>query len=87
MLILMAIDLNYVSAETTLIIPVKKPTLSDKEIKNKVSKNILKPIKKPKTVKNVRIKEKKIVEIKKTKKKKKISFKIPKKKTFDSWFN
>ena len=80
LLISISINFNYVSAETALIIPVKKPTLTDKEIKDKVSKNILKPLKKPKKVKNIKIEEKKIVEVKKTNKKEKLSFKIPKKK-------
>ena len=80
LLISISINFNYVSAETALIIPLKKPTLTDKEIKDKVSKNILKPLKKPKKVKNIKFEEKKIVEIKKTNKKEKLSFKIPKKK-------
>jgi soluble lytic murein transglycosylase len=74
------LNFNYVSAETSLIIPLKKPSLTDKEIKEKISKNILKPLKKPKKTENIKIKEKKIVEIKKIKKDKKLSFKIPKKK-------
>ena len=59
LLISFSINVNYVSAETGLIIPLKKPSLSDNEIKKKISKNILKPLKKPK--KN---ESKKIVEIK-----------------------
>ena len=46
--ILFSINFNYVFAETNLVIPVKKPSLTDEEIKVKISKNILKPIKKPK---------------------------------------
>ena len=46
-LILFSINFNYVFAETNLIIPVKKPSLTDEEIKVKISKNILKPLKKP----------------------------------------
>ena len=34
------LNFNYVSAETSLIIPLKKPSLTDKEIKDKISKNI-----------------------------------------------
>ena len=60
LLISILINFNYVSAETSLIIPIKKPSLTDKEIKEKISKNILKPLKKPKKTKNIEVKEKKI---------------------------
>src|SRR6056300_156479 len=80
LLISILINFNYVLAETPLIVPIKKPSLSEKEIKEKISKNILKPIKKPKKTENIEIKEKKIVEVKEIKKDKKLSFKIPKKK-------
>ncbi|MDC0030521.1 lytic transglycosylase domain-containing protein [Candidatus Pelagibacter sp.] len=79
-LILFSINFNYVFAETNLIIPVKKPSLTDEEIKVKISKNILKPLKKPKKIEITAIKENKIVEIKKIKEDKKLFFKIPKKK-------
>ncbi|MDC0854894.1 lytic transglycosylase domain-containing protein [Candidatus Pelagibacter sp.] len=79
-MILFSINFNYVLAETNLIIPVKKPSLTDEEIKVKISKNILKPLKKPKKIEITAIKENKIVEIKKIKEDKKLSFKIPKKK-------
>ncbi|MDC0647255.1 lytic transglycosylase domain-containing protein [Candidatus Pelagibacter sp.] len=79
-LILFSINFNNVFAETNLIIPVKKPSLTDEEIKVKISKNILKPLKKPKKIEITAIKENKIVEIKKIKEDKKLSFKIPKKK-------
>jgi soluble lytic murein transglycosylase len=79
-LISILINFNYVLAETPLIVPIKKPSLSEKEIKQKISKNILKPIKKPKKTENIKIKEKKITEVKEIKKDKKLSFKIPKKK-------
>jgi soluble lytic murein transglycosylase len=79
-LILILINFNNLSAETTVLIPLKKPSLTDKEITEKLSKNILKPIKKPKTTETIKIKEKKIAEVKKNKKDKKFSFKIPKKK-------
>ena len=78
------LNFNYVSAETSLIIPLKKPSLTDKEIKDKISKNILKPLKKPKKTESIKIVEKKIKEVKKDKK---LSFKIPKKKTLYSWLN
>ena len=74
------INFNYVSAETSLIIPLKKPSLSENEIKEKISHNILKPLKKPKKIEKIQVDEKKIVKIKKIKKNKKLSFKIPKKK-------
>jgi soluble lytic murein transglycosylase len=80
LLISILINFNHVLAETPLIVPIKKPSLSEKEIKEKISKNILKPIKKPKKTENIEIKEKKIVEVKDIKKDKKLSFKIPKKK-------
>ena len=80
LLISILINFNYVLAETPLIVPIKKPSLSEKEIKQKISKNILKPIKKPKKTENIEIKEKKITEVKEIKKDKKLSFKIPKKK-------
>ena len=68
LLILISININYVSAETALIIPLKKPSLSDNEIKHKISKNILKPLKKPKKTESIKITEKKIVEVKNVKK-------------------
>ena len=37
-----------------LIIPLKKPSLSDNEIKDKISKNILKPLKKPKKTESIK---------------------------------
>ena len=63
---------NYLLADNATIIPLKKPTLSEKEIQKKISINILKPLKKPK--KNEV--EKKIV----IKSAKKLNFSIPKKK-------
>jgi soluble lytic murein transglycosylase len=38
LLISILINFNYVLAETSLIVPVKKPSLTKKEIKEKVSK-------------------------------------------------
>ena len=38
LLILISVNFNYVSAETSLIIPIKKPSLTDKEIKKKYLK-------------------------------------------------
>jgi soluble lytic murein transglycosylase len=76
-LLLFLINFNYVVAETTVIIPKKKPSLTEKEIEKKISQNILKPLKKPK---KTDIKEKRIAEVKEIKKDKKLSFKIPKKK-------
>ena len=51
LLISISVNFNNVTAETGLIIPLKKPSLSDNEIKDKISKNILKPLKKPKKMK------------------------------------
>ena len=39
-LILFSINFNYVFAETELIIPIKKQSLTNEEIKFKISKNI-----------------------------------------------
>ena len=71
---------NNLSAETSVLIPLKKPTLTPEDLANKLSKNILKPIKKPKKNNDIKIEEKNITEVKKIKKDKKLSFKIPKKK-------
>ena len=68
---------NNVSAETTSLIPIKKPILTAEEINKKLSKNILIPIQKPKKIDKIVIKEKEITKIKKEKK---LSFNIPKKK-------
>ena len=68
---------NNLSAETTTLIPIKKPILTAEEINKKLSKNIIVPIQKPKKIDKIVIKEK---EIAKVKKEKKLSFKIPKKK-------
>ena len=79
LLISILINFNYVLAETSLIVPIKKPSLTDIEIKKKITQNILKPIKKPKKTKRAEVKEKKIVKVEEIKKNKKLSFKIPKK--------
>ena len=71
---------NNLSSETSVLIPLKKPTLTKEELANKLSKNILKPIKKPKKNKDIKLEEKNITEVKKIKEDKKLSFKIPKKK-------
>ena len=39
LMISILVNFNYVSAETSLIIPIKKPSLTDNEIKEKISKN------------------------------------------------
>ena len=70
-------NFNNYTAEALTLIPLKKPSLTNEEFVKKISKNILKPIKKPQKTKNIEIKEKKIIEVKKEKK---LSFKIPKKK-------
>ena len=76
--ILIKINISY--AETSVLIPLKKPTLSNEEIAKKLSKNILKPLKKPKKNVSKKNEEKKITKDKKIRKDKKLSFKIPKKK-------
>ena len=70
-------NFNNYTAEALTLIPLKKPSLTNEELVKKISKNILKPIKKPQKTKNIEIKEKKIIEVKKEKI---LSFKIPKKK-------
>lgn len=77
LLISIIISFNNLSAETISLIPLKKPVLSNDEFNKKISKNIIKPIKKPKKDKIVSIEKKKII---KTLKETKLSFKIPKKK-------
>ena len=77
LLISIIISFNNLSAETISLIPLKKPVLSNEEFNKKISKNIIKPIRKPKKDKIVSIEKKKII---KTLKETKLSFKIPKKK-------
>ena len=55
-------NLNDLFAETSLLTPLKKPSLTDKEIIKKLSKNILKPIKKPKKIESIKIKKEKIID-------------------------
>ena len=61
------LNFNNLSAETSVLIPLKKPTLTKEELANKLSKNILKPIKKPKKNNDIKIEEKNITEVKKIK--------------------
>ena len=70
---------NNLFAEIYSVVPLKKPILSKEEIQKKISINILKPLKKPSKIKEVKIEE---VVVKKelVLKEKKLSFKIPKKK-------
>ena len=49
------INFNNLSADNLNIIPLKKPILSNEEISKKLSKNILKPIKKPKKIKEKKV--------------------------------
>ena len=74
------VNINNLSAETTILVPLKKPSLTDEEIVKKLTQNILLPIKKPKKIKEIKIVEKKITKTDKDTKDKKLSFKIPKKK-------
>ena len=87
LLISISLNFNYISAETSLIVPLKKPSLTDKEIKEKLTQNILKPLKKPNNTQNIKEKETKITKIKEIKKNKKYSYKVPKKKTINSRIN
>ena len=75
---------NNVLADVISSIPLKKPSLTTEELDKKISKNILKPLKKPKKNKGKIVKEKKIV---RTEKKIKLSFNIPKKKPTISGIN
>ncbi len=74
------VNINNLSAEISILIPLKKPSLTDEEILKKLSQNILIPIKKPKKIKETKILEKKITKTDNGTKDKKLSFKIPKKK-------
>ena len=74
------VNINNLSAETTILVPLKKPSLTDEEIVKKLTQNILVPIKKPKKIKEIKIVEKKIIKTITDTKDKKLSFKIPKKK-------
>ncbi len=71
-------SLNYTVAQTSEILPLKKPLLTSIELNKKIIANINKPLKKPTKIK----KEKKIIQ-----KEVKLSFKIPKKKPIISGFN
>jgi soluble lytic murein transglycosylase len=75
LVILIITNVNNLSAETSVLIPLKKPSLTNEEILKRLTKNIIKTIKKPKKIKEI-----KIIEKKKDIKDKKLSFKIPKKK-------
>ena len=70
--------LNHSVAQDLSIIPLKKPSLTLEEVEQKISLNIIKPLKKPSKIKI----EKKII-----KKNIKISSKIPKKKPTINAFN
>ena len=72
---LIILNLNYLEANESILVPLKKPILTDQELKRKVLINIIKPLAKPNKV----IKEKKIKKIVKKELTKPI-FLIPKKK-------
>jgi len=80
---LLIIKNNVLSNEISSI-PLKKPLLTIEELNKKISKNILKPLKKPKKIKSSKVKEKKITQVEKETK---LSFKIPKKKPTVSGIN
>jgi soluble lytic murein transglycosylase len=84
LLLSLSITQFNVSADVISSIPLKKPTLTVEELDKKISKNILKPLKKPKKTEDVKTEEKKIIQ---TEKKTKLSFKIPKKKPTVSGVN
>ena len=73
------VNINNLSAETSILIPLKKPSLTDEEIVKKLTQNILIPIKKPNKIKEIKVIEKKITKIVKSTKDKKLSLKIQKK--------
>jgi len=68
---------NNISAEIITSIPIKKPTLTTEELDKKISKNVLKPLKKPQKSIGITVREK---EIDKKEIKSNLSFKFPKKK-------
>ena len=84
LLVLILINLNNLFAETTSLIPLKKPTLTTEEFNKKISKNVLKPLKKPSKTKKILVEKKKISQ---TVKETKLSFKIPKKKPIVAGIN
>ena len=67
-LLITFINFNNISAENLTIIPIKKPSLTSEEISKKLSKNIIKPLKKPNKNKKVVVKEEKIIVKKEIKK-------------------
>ena len=74
------VNINNLSAETTILVPLKKPSLTDEEIVKKLTQNILLPIKKPKKIKEIKIVEKKITKtVKDTKDKKQFDKRATKK--------
>ena len=72
------VNVNNLSAETSILVPLKKPSLTDEEIVKKLTQNILVPIKKPKKIKEIKIIEKRIIKKITDVEDKKLSFKIPK---------
>ena len=84
LLISFTIVQNNILADVISSIPLKKPILTIEELDKKITKNILKPLKKPKKNKSKILKEEKITQ---KEKKTKLSFKIPKKKPTVSGVN
>ena len=84
LLISLIVIQNNVLADVISSIPLKKPILTIEELDKKITKNILKPLKKPKKNKSKILKEEKITQ---KEKKTKLSFKIPKKKPTVSGVN
>ena len=54
-------NFNNLLAETKSLIPPKKPILSSDEFDKKISKNILRPLKKPSKIKKIIVKTKKLI--------------------------
>ena len=84
LLISLTVIQNNVLADVISSIPLKKPILTIEELDKKITKNILKPIKKPKKNDVKKLKENKITQ---KEKETNLSFKIPKKKPTVSGVN
>ena len=59
LLVSILINLNNLSAEIISLVPLKKPTLTTEEFNKKISKNVLKPLKKPSKIKKNLVEKKK----------------------------
>ena len=59
LLLSLLINFDNLLAEASLLIPLNKPKLTNEEIIEKLSKNIIKPLKKPKKNLSITIEQKK----------------------------